>query len=175
MLKFLYQLFKTNIFLSKVLIIQNNFQLNNSYAFPKAILHECQRSCKLVYLYSSFVYSMSDDAVYCIESAMFLSSVLLSTRGKRITITFHKNQKLNIGNQYHKDATELAPGIKFEESHDIIPHQIDETLKRQQIKYQKIVQALDRVLYLIGKKRFLFKGRRKQLQTVISCKIQELS
>ena len=42
---------------------------------PKAIVHECQRSCKFVYLYSSFVYSMSDDAVYCIESAMFLSSV----------------------------------------------------------------------------------------------------
>ena len=41
---------------------------------PKAILHECQRSYKFVYLYSSFVYSMSDEAVYCTESAMFLSS-----------------------------------------------------------------------------------------------------
>ena len=42
-------------------------------AYPKAILHECQRSCKFVYLYNSFVYGISDDAVYCIESAMFLS------------------------------------------------------------------------------------------------------
>ena len=31
--------------------------------------------------------------------------VLLSTRDKRIAITFHENQRLNIGNQYQKDAT----------------------------------------------------------------------
>ena len=42
---------------------------------PKAILHESQRSCKFVYLYSSFVYSMSDEAVYCTKSAMVLSLV----------------------------------------------------------------------------------------------------
>ena len=29
------------------------------YAFPKAIVHECQRSCKFEYLYNSFVYNMS--------------------------------------------------------------------------------------------------------------------
>ena len=31
-------------------------------------------------------------------------SVLLSTRYKRVVIISHKNQRLNIGNQYHKDA-----------------------------------------------------------------------
>ena len=31
-------------------------------------------------------------------------SVLLSARDKRITITFHENQRLNIRNQYHKDS-----------------------------------------------------------------------
>ena len=31
--------------------------------------------------------------------------VLLSTRAKMIAITFHENQRLNIGNQYQKDAT----------------------------------------------------------------------
>ena len=30
---------------------------------------------------------------------------------------------------------------KFEEPHNIIPHQTDETVKEQQMKYQKIVQA----------------------------------
>ena len=30
--------------------------------------------------------------------------VLLSTMDKRIAITFHENQRLNIGNQYQKDA-----------------------------------------------------------------------
>ena len=60
-------------FNQKYLILQNHFQLNNSYAFPKVILHECQRSGKYVYLYSSFVYSMSDDVVHCIDCAIFLS------------------------------------------------------------------------------------------------------
>ena len=72
-------------------------------------------------------------------------SVLLSTKDKMIAITFHKNQILNIRNQYHKDAT------KFEEPHNIIPQQTDDTLKKRQIKYQKIVQALDRILCFIGK------------------------
>ena len=50
------------------------YQIIFSLTTPKAILHECQRSCKFVYLCESFVYSMSDDTVYCTESAMFLSS-----------------------------------------------------------------------------------------------------
>ena len=55
-------------------------------------------------------------------------SVLLSTRYKIVAITFHKNHRLNIGNQYHNDTTNLASGIieKFEEPHNIIPHQIHE-------------------------------------------------
>ena len=40
----------------------------------KLSFKSAQRSCKFVYLYSSFVYSMSDEPVYCTESAMFLSS-----------------------------------------------------------------------------------------------------
>ena len=39
----------------------------------------------------------------------------------------------------------------LKEPHNIIFHQIDETVKERQMKYQKIVQALDRFLYLIGK------------------------
>ena len=58
----------------KYLILQNHFQLNNSYALPKAIPHECQRSLKFEYLDSSFVYSMSDGAVHCIDCGMFLSA-----------------------------------------------------------------------------------------------------
>ena len=69
---------------------------------------------------------MSDDSVYCIESEFSVlychlhkskgSSVLLSAKDKRTTVTFHENKKLNIGNQYHKGNTQLAPGIieKFE-------------------------------------------------------------
>ena len=46
---------------------------------------------------------MSDDAVYCTESDMFLSSakqsplVLLLTKDKKFAIIFHEIQRLNIG------------------------------------------------------------------------------
>ena len=38
-------------------------------------------------------------------------TILLSTRDKRVAITLHKIKILNLGNQYHKDATQVAPGI----------------------------------------------------------------
>ena len=107
----IYQLYGTNIFYAKVLILQNHFQLDNPYAFPKGILYDSQRSCRFVYFYSSFVYCLSDDAVHCIESAIFYIRrsihplLLLSIRDKKIAMTFHENQRLNIGNQYPKDDT----------------------------------------------------------------------
>ena len=47
---------------------------------------------------------------------------------------------------------------KFEESHNIIPYQIDETLKERQMKYPKISEALDRILYLIRKQGISYWG-----------------
>ena len=57
----------------------------------------------------------------------------------------------------------MASGIieKFEEPiifPDIIHQQIDETLIKRQTKYPKIVEALDRILYLTGRKEFLNDG-----------------
>lgn len=77
----------------------------------------------------------------------------LSARYKRVTITFQEKQKLNIQNHYHKDATYLTPGIieKFKETHNIILHQIDETLSEPQMKFSQIVKALDKILCQIGK------------------------
>ena len=60
-------------------------------------------------------------------------SVLLSTRNKRVAKAINESQTLNLVNNYHKDATQLDPGIteRFEES-PIIPvvisQQIDEPL-----------------------------------------------
>ena len=79
-----------------MLIFKNNFKLDSSYDFPKAVLHQCQKSCEFVYLYSSFVLK-----VQC----FYFPLVFLSTRDEMIAITFHENQRLNIGNQYQKDAT----------------------------------------------------------------------
>ena len=67
--------------------------------------------------------------------------VLLSTRYKIVVIIFHKNQRVNIGNQHYKEAAYLTTGIieKFEELQNITSHQIDETLKERQMKCPKIV------------------------------------
>ena len=83
------------------------------------------------------------------------SLVLFSIRDKKIAITFHEHQILNIGNQYQKD------GIIEKFEYNNIPHQIDETVKERQMKYQKIVQALVRILYLIGKQGISYPGTQK--------------
>ena len=62
----IWQLFETNTSNQKYLQLRDHFQLDDSYAFPEAILYECQRLCKFDYLYSSFVYGASNDKVYCI-------------------------------------------------------------------------------------------------------------
>ena len=89
--------------------------------------------------------------------------VLSSIRDKRITRAFHENKKLNRRNQYQKDATQSSPGIieKFKEPRNIIPHQIYKTVKKGQIKYQKINQGLDRILYLVGKQGISYQGTQK--------------
>ena len=59
--------------------------------------------------------------------------------------------------------TKLAPGIieKLKEPHNVIPHQIDKTVKEGQMKHQKIVQALDRILYLTGKQGISYQEQQK--------------
>ena len=102
--------------------------------------------------------------------------VLLSTRDKRIAITFHENQRLNIGNQYQKGATQFVPKIieKFEELHNVIPHRTDETKKgttnkiskdspsfRQDfLLYQKARDFLSRDTESSCKQRHLVKSRK---------------
>lgn len=54
--------------------MQNQYQFDDLFTFPKAILHECKKSLKFEYLYSSFVYSMLGDPVYCIDCLIDLSA-----------------------------------------------------------------------------------------------------
>ena len=54
----------------KYFVLQNYFLLGNSNSFPKSILHRVN----LNIFFSNFVYSMSDDKVYYIDSAMVLSA-----------------------------------------------------------------------------------------------------
>ena len=55
----------------KYLTSQNHFKLENSYTFPKVILHECQGQCKLEYLYGRFVYNMPQNAVIALTVQCF--------------------------------------------------------------------------------------------------------
>ena len=71
----------------------------NLYIFTAALFTVCQMmQCIIVLKVQRFCLRRSKDTL-----------VLLSY--KRIVITFHETQSLNIGNQYQKDATLLASGI----------------------------------------------------------------
>ena len=66
----------------------------NLYIFTAALFVRCQMTQYIV---------LKVQCSYLRRSKYTL--VILSTRDKRIEITFHDDQSLNIGNQYQKDAT----------------------------------------------------------------------
>ena len=66
----------------------------NLYIFTVALFIVCQMTNYIVLKVRCFYFRGSKGPF-----------VLLSTRDKRIAITFHENQRLNIGNQYKKDST----------------------------------------------------------------------
>ena len=113
------------------LILENQFKPHKTYVFPKVHFHVCQSTCKIDYLHSSFVYSKTKYAVYCINCALF--SPTDNRRGLGFFVdtgykgwnNIHEKQRIRIGNEYHDDATKKASGIitKFKESDNTIPHQ----------------------------------------------------
>ena len=150
----------------KYSVLKNHFKPYKNYVFPKIHLHGCQRSSKIECLHSSFVYSKKEDAVYCINCALFLPTDKRRTLGCFVNTghkgwnNIHEKQTLHIGNKYHDDATKEASGIitKFEEPNNTIPHQTNDTLKERIKTYSKIVEALARVIHLIGKQGIAYRG-----------------
>ena len=67
---------------------------SNLYIFTVALFIVCQMKQCIVLKVQCFYLRRSKGPL-----------VLLSTRDKRIVIIFHEIQRLNIGNQYKKDAT----------------------------------------------------------------------
>ena len=71
------------IFWNKYLILtnnfdtQNHFQIDDPYSLLKAMLYECQRSCKFEYLCSSFVYSIVSLREKCPNTKLFLIRIFL--------------------------------------------------------------------------------------------------
>ena len=143
----------------KYSILKNHFKPYKTYVFPKVHLHGCQRSCKIEYFHSSFVYSKKEDAVHCIDCALFSPTDKrralrsFANTGYKGWNNIYEKQTLHIGNKYHDDATKEASGIitKIEEPNNTIPHQVNDTLKERQKTYPKIAEALAIFIHLIGK------------------------
>ena len=72
-------------------------------------------------------------------------SVPLSIEDKRVVVKFQENHPNN---------------WRSPKNH-IIPHKIDETLQDRRMKYPKIVETLDRMLYLTGKLGISYQGKQE--------------
>ena len=112
------------------------------------------------------MYSKKEDAVYCINFALFSPTDKRRALGSFVNTGYkgwnniHEKQTLHIGNKYHDDATKEASGIitKFEELNNTVPYQTNDTLKERQKTYPKIVEALARIIHLIGKQGIAYRG-----------------
>ena len=67
------------------------------------------------------------------------------------------------GNIYHQQAVHSADGIiaKIENPANTIRVQVNEVLKERHQVYKKIVEALARVIHLLGKQGFALRGHRE--------------
>ena len=105
------------------------------------------------------MYSKKEDALYCINCALFSPTDERRALGSFVNTRYkgwkniREKETLHIGNKYHDDATKEASGINtnFEEPNNTIPHQTNETLKERHKTYPKIVEALAKIIHLIGK------------------------
>ena len=78
----------------------------------------------------------------------------------------HEKQTLHTSNKYHDDVASEASGIitKFEEQNNTIPHQINNTLKEGLKNYLEIIEALARIVHLIGKQDIAFRGTEEKAE-----------
>ena len=78
----------------------------------------------------------------------------------------HEKQTLHTSNKCHDDVASEASGIitKFEEQNNTIPHQINNTLKEGHKNYLEIIEALARIVHLIGKQDIAFRGTEEKAE-----------
>lgn len=78
---------------------------------------------------------MSDNAMYSIDCAMFLSEETkgpsVSTKDKRVATTFSETERISI---IKKTYIVIPWDLYRSSSNHLIPHQLDETIKERQIK-----------------------------------------
>lgn len=93
----------TTLMLSlKLSFMTANYCVNILIVFTEAFVIVCQMTQCNVLTVQCFYLRRNNGSLF-----------LLSTRNKRVAITFHKNHTLNIGNQYHKDAPKIFCILSF--------------------------------------------------------------
>ena len=112
------------------------------------------------------MYSKKGDEVYCINCALFSPTDERRALGSFVNTghkgwnNIHEKRTLHIGNKYYDDTKKEASGIitKFEEPNNTISHQTNDPFKERQKTYPKIVEALARIIHLIGKQGTAYRG-----------------
>ena len=98
----------------KYLILQNHFQPTTPTLSLKLFFMRAKnRANSIIFTLALFIVRPTTQCILLAVQCFYLRgnkdpSALLSTRDKRVAITFQENQILNLGNHYHKYATQVA-------------------------------------------------------------------
>ena len=86
-------------------------------------------------------------------------------RGCREWRSLMGKEKKHSQNTYHQEAITLALATtdRFEKPESTIPALIDNSIKESYKTYPKVVHAISRVIYLIGKQGIALRGHREKL------------
>ena len=95
----------------KYLILQNHFQPTTPTLSLKLFFMRAKNL--IIFTLALFIVRPTTQCILLAVQCFYLRgnkdpSALLSTRDKRVAITFQENQILNLGNHYHKYATQVA-------------------------------------------------------------------
>ena len=145
----------------KYTILKNHFVPDEKYVFRKTLKHGCNRSCKKDYLSDCFVYSSKEDSVFYIFCTLFLnddrrwSLGAFANQGYKEWYNIKEKELRHSENSYHQII------VKFENPANTIPVQVNEVLKEKHQVYKNIVEALARVIHLLGKQGLALRGHRE--------------
>ena len=136
---------------NKYLVLKRHFE------FPKSTQHNCLRSCRMNYLSDSFVYSQTEDGVYCLYCALFVDSSKrsgLSAFVNKRHILWHnilEKEERHTSNQYHEDAKHVAIGLteRFEKPKNTITVQTNSQLAQCYDQYPSLPRCIATTVHLM--------------------------
>ena len=156
----------------KYIICMNHFVPDSSYSLPNSFQHRCNRSRKPNHLSSSFVYSKNDDAVFGLYCPLFCNRDTRSQLSSFVNQGYSEwhnileKQERHVGNEYHSTAMTETFGIieKFETVINTIDYQTSQDIQNSYKTYPQIIEALARIVHLLGRQGLAFRGLRENLE-----------